>query len=60
MALEAHTWEQVEELAKLFEKRFGFEAVWYGCADEVYGMLEDSLKTGVPRFEPFDPEKMVF
>lgn len=60
MTSQTHTWEQVEELAMLFEKRFGYEAVWYGCVDEVYVMLKDSLDTGVPRFEQFDPERMVF
>ncbi len=49
-----HTWRDVDELAAKFEDRFGYEAVWYGSVDEVYEMLEKSLETGIPRFDPFD------
>lgn len=50
--IELHTWEEVEEKASEFEKRFGYEPVWYGHVDDVYDKLVESLETGEPRFEP--------
>ena len=39
---ELHTWEEVEEKASEFEKRFGYEPVWYGHVDDVYDRLVES------------------
>lgn len=49
--IELHTWEEVEEKASEFEKRFGYEPVWYGHVDDVYDKLVESLETGEPRFD---------
>lgn len=50
MMAELHTWEEVGEKASEFEKRFGYEPVWYGHVDDVYDKLVESLETGKPRF----------
>lgn len=56
MVAELHTWEQVDKLAANFEKRFGYEPIWYGNVDEVYAALKESLDSGVPKLERQDPE----
>ncbi len=50
---ELHTWEEVKEKAAEFEERFGYEPVWYGHVDDVFDMIDKSLKTGEPLFEPY-------
>lgn len=56
MAVETHTWEQVDELAGQFEERFGYKPTWFGSVEEVYAKLEESLKTGIPALMKQDPE----
>ena len=52
MTRECHTWEEVNEKAREFEKRFGYEPIWFGYVDDVYDKLVESLETGEPKFGP--------
>lgn len=56
---ELYTWEEVEEKASEFAKRFGYELVWYGHVDDVYDRLVGSLETGEPRFAPLRESVML-
>ena len=56
---ELYTWEEVEEKAFEFAKRFGYEPVWYGHVDDVYDRLVGSLETGEPRFAPLRESVML-
>lgn len=56
MAVESHTWEQVDKLAANFEESFGYEPTWYGNVDEVYAALKESLDSGIPKLGGQDPE----
>ncbi len=56
---ELHTWEEVEEKASEFAKRFGYEPVWYGHVDDVYDRLVESLEMGEPRFAPLQESVML-
>lgn len=49
---ELHTWEEVEEKASEFAKRFGYEPVWYGHVDDAYDKLVESLETGRAEVRP--------
>ena len=56
---ELYTWEEVEEKASEFAKRFWYEPVWYGHVDDVYDRLVGSLETGEPRFAPLRESVML-